>query len=74
MMRATFAVIRLIVGGILFAQTLRWVWAAIRERRRPRYGTLPWDPSAKIRTSPLTRLETAWARDRESGLTGVPTL
>lgn len=69
------ATIRLILGGLIFAQTIRVAWRAWRRRRRPTHGALPWDPSAIVRIAPLDPTETARARARErGGLTAAATL
>lgn len=69
------ATIRLILGGLIFAQTIRVAWRTWRRRRRPTHGALPWDPTAVVRIAPLDPTETARARARErEGLTAAATL
>lgn len=70
--------IRLLVGGFIFGLTLdvgiRALIRRLERGRRPRYGALPWDPSATVRTAPLTDQEAAIARRLERVLTGATTV
>lgn len=68
--------IRLLVGGVIVALTIDVALRGLLDwlRPRPRFGTLPWDPSAVVRTAPLTAQEAAIARRLEAHLTGSSTV